>query len=71
MRANELQMDLVLMNNGKGHPPVVKMTNARKMWFDMQLKQKENIKKSNSKEMKELKISQKMGSHDYQVGLST
>lgn len=59
-------LDLVLIND-KGDPPVVKLTDAKKMYFDMKVKRKANIKKSSSKDMKELKISYKMGLHDYQV----
>jgi hypothetical protein len=65
-RAEQAGLDLVMINE-KEVPPVVKITDAKKLFYDIQLKKKHAIKKSNNKDMKELKLSHKMGVHDYQV----
>ncbi|KAJ1444374.1 translation initiation factor IF-3, N-terminal domain-containing protein [Pelagophyceae sp. CCMP2097] len=64
-RAAELGVDLVLIANSD--PPVCKIVDYGKLRYQKDKKKKEQAKKSKSNEIKELKMSYKIGEADYQV----
>lgn len=66
--AEERDLDLVLIN-AKGDQVVCKIVSYDKHRFALEKKKKEQLKlsKSNNQELKELKMSYKIGTHDYEV----
>jgi len=66
--AQEEGVDLVLIN-ATSEPPVAKLVDYGKLRYQAEKKKKENLKKGKTKEMKEVKVTHRMGSHDYQVRL--
>ena len=66
--ARERELDLVLIA-GKSDPPVVKIVSYDKFRFAKEKKRKEQQKAAarGKSELKELKMSYKIGDHDYQV----
>jgi translation initiation factor IF-3 len=66
--AAERELDLVLISD-KSDPPVCKIVSYDKYRFNKEKKRKETAKvsKQNSQELKELKMSYKIGEHDYDV----
>lgn len=67
--AREKGYDLVLVSAGI-EPPVCKIADFGKMKYEMMKSEKEARKKQKSGTMKELKLSTKIGEHDYQVVLN-
>lgn len=65
-KADELELDLVLISENSV-PPVAKIVDAGKLAYQMERKKKENIKKTNTKDLKEVKLSYNIGEHDYSV----
>jgi translation initiation factor IF-3 len=61
--------DLVLLN-AHSDPPVLKIVDIGKLRYQMDLKKKANLKKSSSKDIKEVKLSYNIGVGDYEVRLS-
>ena len=55
------------MINEKSNPPVCKIVDAGKMRYQAELKKKENAKKTNTKDVKEVKLTFNIASHDYDV----
>lgn len=64
-KATELGVDLVLIADKD--PPVCKIVNYGKLKYAKEKKKKEQAKKSKNNEIKELKMSYKIGDADYQV----
>ena len=64
--AEEEELDLVLLSS-TSDPPVVKIANAGKMRYAAELKKKENLKKTNTKDIKEVKLTYNIGQADYDV----
>ena len=66
--AEERELDLVLIA-GKSDPPVVKIVSYDKYRFAKEKKKKEQLKAAarGKSELKELKMSYKIGEHDYEV----
>mmetsp|Transcript_36236 Transcript_36236/g.79282 ORF Transcript_36236/g.79282 Transcript_36236/m.79282 type:complete len:343 (-) Transcript_36236:165-1193(-) len=65
-RAKELGVDLILVNSGSD-PPVAKIAEYSKYRYNMEKKSKEKKKNAKSSELKEVKMSYKIGTHDYDV----
>jgi len=65
-RAAEEETDLVLLS-ANSQPPVVKIVDAGKLRYQMELKKKANLKDSGSKDVKEVKLSYNIGVGDYDV----
>jgi len=65
-KADELGLDLVLISE-TSVPPVAKVVDAGKLAYQLERKKKENIKKTNTKDLKEIKLSYNIGEHDYGV----
>jgi len=66
-RANEMGVDLVVIAE-KSAPPVCKIVNYGKLKYAKDKKKKEQLKKqSRSNEIKEVKMSYKIGQADYEV----
>lgn len=66
--ARERDLDLVLVA-AKSDPVVCKIVSYDKYRFSMEKKKKEQLKasKANNQELKELKMSYKIGTHDYET----
>ncbi|KAJ8613565.1 hypothetical protein CTAYLR_002217 [Chrysophaeum taylorii] len=64
-KAKELGVDLVLIADKD--PPVCKIVNYGKLRYAKEKKKKEQMKKMKSNEIKEVKMSYKIGDADYQV----
>ena len=67
--AREKGYDLVLVSTGV-EPPVCKIADFGKMKYEMLKSEKEARKKQRSGTLKELKLSTKIGDHDYKVVLN-
>lgn len=67
--AREKGYDLVLVSTGV-EPPVCKIADFGKMKYEMMKSEKEARKKQKSGTLKELKLSTKIGEHDYKVVLN-
>ena len=68
-KAKELGgLDLILINNNSD-PPVCKIVDYSKYRYELEKKRKEKAKNSKATEMKEVKMSYKIGTHDYDVRL--
>lgn len=67
-RAEELEMDLVLIND-KADPPVCKVIDYGKFKYAKEKKEKENLKKQVKQDIKEVKMSYKIDQHDFDVRL--
>uniref|UniRef100_A0A7S2H9R6 Translation initiation factor IF-3 n=1 Tax=Octactis speculum TaxID=3111310 RepID=A0A7S2H9R6_9STRA len=65
-KANEANLDLVLISPGSD-PPVCKIVDYGKLKYQMERKKKDNLKKTKVNEMKEVKMSYKIDTHDYMV----
>ena len=65
-KAKELGVDLILVNSGS-EPPVAKIAEYSKYRYNMEKKSKEKKKNAKSSELKEVKMSYKIGTHDYDV----
>ena len=65
--AAELELDLVCISE-KSDPPVCKIVDYGKLRYQMERKKKDNAKKAKVNEVKEVKMSYKIDTHDYQVG---
>ena len=65
-KAEELGVDLVLIAD-KSDPPVCKIVNYGKLKYAKDKKKKEQMKKSKTNEIKEVKMSYKIGTGDYEV----
>lgn len=65
-KAQELEKDLVMISP-KSDPPVCKIVDYGKLKYQMDRKKKDNLKKTKVNELKEVKMSYKIESHDYQV----
>jgi translation initiation factor IF-3 len=66
--ARESSLDLVLVSPGD-EAPVCKIVDYGKMRYEMMKQEKEARKKQKNSSLKELKLSSKIGEHDYQVVL--
>jgi translation initiation factor IF-3 len=64
--AERLDLDLVLIND-KSDPAVVKVVNAEKLRYQAGLKKKHDVRNTNTKDVKEVKLTFNIGQHDYQV----
>lgn len=64
--ADDAELDLVMVT-ATSDPPVVKVANAGKMRYALELKKKENQKKTNTKDLKEVKLTFNIAEHDYSV----
>ena len=67
--ARERGYDLVLVSTGV-EPPVCKIADFGKMKYEMMKSEKEARKKQKAGTLKELKLSTKIGEHDYKVVLN-
>jgi len=68
-KAQELGgLDLILIN-GNSEPPVCKIVDYSKYRYSLEKKRKEKAKNSKATEVKEVKMSYKIGIHDYDVRL--
>jgi len=68
-KAKELGgLDLILVN-GNSDPPVCKIVDYSKYRYAQEKKRKEKAKNSKATEVKEVKMSYKIGGHDYDVRL--
>jgi len=68
-KAAELgNLDLILVN-ANSDPPVCKIVDYSKFRYSQEKKRKEKAKNSKATEIKEVKMSYKIGDHDYQVRL--
>lgn len=65
-KADELDVDLVMINE-KSDPPVCKIVNYGKLRYAKEKKKKDQQKKGKSVEIKEVKMSYKIGVADYDV----
>merc|ERR1719327_2531652 len=65
-KAKELEKDLVMISP-KSDPPVCKIVDYGKLKYQMDRKKKDNLKKTKVNELKEVKMSYKIETHDYQV----
>ena len=65
-KAKELSKDLVMISP-KSDPPVCKIVDYGKLKYQMDRKKKDNLKKTKVNELKEVKMSYKIDTHDYQV----
>lgn len=65
-KAAELGVDLVLIAE-KSDPPVCKIVDYGKLRYAKEKKKKEQMKKAKTNEIKEVKMSYKIGEADYQV----
>eukprot|EP00633_Aureoumbra_lagunensis_P000257 CAMPEP_0197287962 /NCGR_PEP_ID=MMETSP0890-20130614/4832_1 /TAXON_ID=44058 ORGANISM="Aureoumbra lagunensis, Strain CCMP1510" /NCGR_SAMPLE_ID=MMETSP0890 /ASSEMBLY_ACC=CAM_ASM_000533 /LENGTH=169 /DNA_ID=CAMNT_0042758251 /DNA_START=207 /DNA_END=716 /DNA_ORIENTATION=+ len=65
-KADDLGVDLVLIAE-KSDPPVCKIVDYGKLRYAKEKKKKEQMKKARSNEIKEVKMSYKIGEADYQV----
>ena len=65
-KAKELGVDLILVNKGSD-PPVAKIGDYSKYRYNQDKKSKEKKKSAKSSELKEVKMSYKIGTHDYDV----
>jgi len=65
-KAREEGVDLVVIAE-KSDPPVCKIVNYGKLKYAKEKKKKEQMKKARSNEIKEVKMSYKIGEADYQV----
>jgi len=64
--AEERELDLVLIAD-KSDPPICKIVSYDKFRFNKEKKKKEQAKAVKGQELKELKMSYKIGAHDYDV----
>lgn len=70
-KAKELGgLDLILIN-GNSDPPVCKIVDYSKYRYSLEKKRKEKAKNSKATEVKEVKMSYKIGDHDYGVRLKS
>lgn len=68
-KAKELgELDLILIN-ANSEPPVCKIVDYSKYRYEQEKKRKEKAKNSKATEVKEVKMSYKIGDHDYGVRL--
>ena len=65
-KASEMELDLVMISD-KSTPPVCKIVDFGKLRYQLERKKKENAKKTKSNDIKEVKMSYKIGEHDYDV----
>jgi translation initiation factor IF-3 len=66
--ADEMGLDLVEVSPNQD-PPVCKIMDYGKWKFEQSKKKKEQLKKQNVIEVKELKLTPQIGEHDYQIKL--
>lgn len=65
-KAEEMGMDLVMISE-KSDPPVCKIVDYGKLRYQMERKKKDTMKKAKGNELKEVKMSYKIDTHDYEV----
>ncbi|MCX5921986.1 MAG: translation initiation factor IF-3 [Candidatus Dependentiae bacterium] len=68
--AEEAGLDLVLLSEGKDGVPVVKIMNLGKVLYEKKKKQSESKKHQKVIQVKEIKLSPKIGEHDYQTKMN-
>ena len=66
MKAKEMGLDLIMISE-TADPPVVKIIDYGKFKYSLEKKKKEQKKKAKTTEVKEVKMSYKIESHDYGV----
>jgi len=64
--ARESNLDIIVIN-AQADPPVCKIVDYSKFRYENEKKKKEIQKKSKSTEVKEVKMSYKIDTHDYEV----
>lgn len=65
-KAEGMGMDLVMISE-KSDPPVCKIVDYGKLKYQMERKKKDTMKKAKGNELKEVKMSYKIDTHDYEV----
>ena len=65
-KAREKELDLVMISD-KSDPPVCKIVDFGKLRYELERKKKENSKKTKTNDIKEVKMSYKIDTHDYDV----
>lgn len=67
-KAREFNLDLVMIND-KADPPVCKIVNYGKYKYTIERRKKDNLKKQIRGDIKEVKMSYKIDTHDFDVRL--
>lgn len=65
-KAAAMELDLVMINE-KGDPPVCKLIDYGKFKYSLERKKRENAKKQVKGGLKEVKMSYKIDTHDFDV----